>query len=195
MKNISVLYSDVENLGLRTGSFDMAISGFLGWNDCFDFTKGEFISPDTKMKEIWRVLKKEGRFICCSWEKQQDLSWMEEAITRHCPAILEDCDYQKQRPIGGVFEQAEGYEIIFQTAGFSEIEIIKETVTCVSTDEEEWWTQMMHIGWGSFIEKIEINRAEQLLKVKEAIFKDLQHFKQKNGIHFNKEAFYVSGVK
>jgi hypothetical protein len=62
-----------KDLGFQTGSFDIAISGFMGWYDCFDFAKGEFTQPDTKAKEIWRALRDEGRFTCCSWEEQEDL--------------------------------------------------------------------------------------------------------------------------
>ena len=167
----------------------------MGWDDCFDFVHFEFTQPDTKAKEIWRVLREGGRFVCCSWHEQEDLAWMEEAIIRHYPPILEDDEYLEQRPIGMAYEKAEGYKIIFQNAGFREIEIFRETMTFISTDEEEWWRQMQHLGWDSFIEKIENVGTDQLQRVKEAIFKDLQHHKQKDGIHFDKVVFFVCGVR
>jgi ubiquinone/menaquinone biosynthesis C-methylase UbiE len=167
----------------------------MGWYDCFDFAQGEFTQPDTKAKEIWRVLRDGGRFVCCSWEKQEGVSWMEEAIIRYYPAILEDREYLERRPIGMAYEKAEGYEIIFQRAGFREIEIFRETVTFVSTDEEEWWRQMQYLGWDSFIEKIKNDGTDQLQRVKRAIFKDLQRYKQADGIHFDKVVFFVCGVK
>ena len=120
---------------------------------------------------------------------------MEEAIIRHYPAILEDCEYLGQRPIGMAYEEAEGYEIIFQNAGFRDIEIFRETMTFISTDEEEWWRQMQHLGWDFFIEKIENVGTDQLQRIKEAIFKDLQRYKQTDGIHFEKVVFFVCGVK
>jgi ubiquinone/menaquinone biosynthesis C-methylase UbiE len=167
----------------------------MGWDDCFDFGQGVFTQPDTKAKEIWRVLRDGGRFVCCSWDKQEDVSWMEEAIIRHYPAILEDREYLKRRPIGMAYEKAEGYEIIFQSAGFGEIEISREAMTFISTDEEEWWRQMQHLGWDTFIETIENDGADQLQRVKGAIFKDLQRYKQADGIHFDKVVFFVCGVK
>jgi ubiquinone/menaquinone biosynthesis C-methylase UbiE len=167
----------------------------MGWDDCFDFGQGVFTQPGTKAKEIWRVLRDGGRFVCCSWDKQEDVSWMEEAIIRHYPAILEDREYLKRRPIGMAYEKAEGYEIIFQSAGFGEIEISREAMTFISTDEEEWWRQMQHLGWDTFIETIENDGADQLQRVKGAIFKDLQRYKQADGIHFDKVVFFVCGVK
>lgn len=120
---------------------------------------------------------------------------MEEAILRHYPAILEDSEYLERRPIGMAYEKAGGYEIILRGAGFKEVKIIRETVTCVSTDEEEWWRQMLFLDWDSLVEKIENAGTEELQRVKGAIFEDLQRYKQADGIHFDKVVFFVSGVK
>jgi ubiquinone/menaquinone biosynthesis C-methylase UbiE len=195
VKNVTVLFTNAKHLGFRTGSFDIAVCGFMGWDDCFDFVRGEFTQPDAKAKEVWRVLRHGGRFVCCSWDKQEDLSWMEEAMLRHYPAILENSEYLERRPIGMAHEKAEGYEVIFRSAGFSEIEILREAMTFVSTDEEEWWRQMQHLGWDSFTERIEDAGTGRLQGVKEAIFKDLQPHKQADGIHFDKAVFFVCGVK
>lgn len=167
----------------------------MGWDDCFDFVQGAFTQPDTKAKEIWRVLRDGGRVVCCSWEQQEDVSWMEEAIIRHYPMILEDDEYLEQRPIGMAYEKAEGYKTIFQEAGFREIEIFRERMTFVSTDEEEWWRQMLHLGWDSFIEKIENDGPDQLQRVRGAILGDLQRYRKADGIHFDKAVFFVCGVK
>ena len=195
LKNVSVSFTNANNLGLRSGAFDIALCGFMGWDDCFDFAQEEFTQPDRKAKEIWRVLRDGGKLISCSWERQEDVSWMEEAIIRHYPAILVDNEYLAERPIGMAYEKAEGYEIILRSAGFKEIEVVKETMTFISTDEEEWWRQMQHIGWDSIMERIERNEPGQLRRIKKAIFKDLQYYKQADGIPFYKKVFFVSGVK
>jgi len=189
------LFTNAKSLGFRTESFDIAICGFMGWDDCFDFNREEFTQPDTKAKEIWRVLRNGGRFVCCSWEIQEGVTWMEEAILRHYPAILEDRQYLERRPIGMAYEKAQGYETIFQSAGFSEIEVFKERMTFVSTDEEEWWRQMGRLGWDEFIEKVNNEGVDQLKRVKEAVFKDLQRYKGADGIHFDKVVFFIQGVK
>ena len=190
-----MLFTNARALGFRSGTFDVAICGFMGWDDYYDFAKGEFTQPDSKAQEIRRVLKDGGRFICCSWEEQEDVSWMEQAVLRHYPAILQDDEYLRRRPIGMAYEKAEGYEIILRGAGFREVETCKERMTFVSTDEEEWWRQMLHVGWDSLIEKIKSRGTGQLSRVKEAIFEDLQQHKQADGIYFDKVVFFVSGTK
>jgi SAM-dependent methyltransferase len=180
---------NAKNLGFPTGSFDLALCGFMGWDDCFDFVNFKFTQPEMKAKEIWRVLRDGGKFVCCSWEVQEDLAWMEDAILRRYPAILEDREYLERRPIGMAYEKADGCEIIFRCAGFRDIEVFKESMTFVSTDEEEWWRQMQNIGWDSLIRKIGCGETGELRRVKEAIFRDLQPYKRSDGIHFEKVVF------
>jgi ubiquinone/menaquinone biosynthesis C-methylase UbiE len=176
--NAAALFTNARNLGFPAGSFDRIICGFMGWYDCFDFTHNEFTQPEAKAREIWRVLKDEGQFTCCSWEEQEDLRWMEEAILRYYPAILEDPEYLQERPIGMAYEKAAGYEIILHSAGFRDIGVTKEAAGFVSTDEEEWWRQMRFVGWDSLIEKIDRKGDGSLQRIKEAIFAGLQQFKR-----------------
>jgi hypothetical protein len=167
----------------------------MGWSDCFDFDRLEFTRPDAKATEIQRVLKTGGIFSCCSWETQEDLKWMEQAMLRDYPELQQDGDYLQQRPIGAAYEKPEGYEIIFRTAGFRDIKISRTRVELVSTDEEEWWQQMSYIGWDHFFDKINQSNASKFQELKDTIFEDLQPYKKLDGIHFTKTAFYVSGVK
>jgi len=183
---------NANHLGFCTGAFDIALSGFMGWYDCFDFANLQFTKPETKAREIWRVLRDGGRLICCSWEQQQDLAWMEEAMIRHYPDILQMRAFLDHRTIGMAYEKAEGYEIILRSAGFREVEIARESFVFVSTDEEEWWRQMYEVGWSIVIDKIE---PAEVQRIKQAIFQDLQQFKHADGLHFQKTVFFARGVK
>ena len=195
MENVAVLFTNARNLGFPAGSFDIALCGFMGWGDCFDFVQFKFTQPDTKAKEIWRVLREGGKFVCCSWEAQEDFAFMERAMLRYYPAILQDDQYLTQRPIGMSYEKAEGYEIILRAAGFENIDVSRETAEFVSTDEEEWWRQMQYIGWDVFFEKIRVEDEHKPQRIKEAILKDLQSHKRQDGIHFTKTVFFICGVK
>jgi hypothetical protein len=93
------------------------------------------------------------------------------------------------------YEKAEGYEIILRAAGFKDLEVSRESMTFVSTDEEEWWRQMEQVGWDSLIRKIESGGAERLQRVKEAILADLASYRQEDRIHFDKVVFFVCGTK
>lgn len=183
---------NARSLGFPERSFDIALSGFMGWYDCFDFIQLKFTRTDTKASEIWRVLREGGKFVCCSWQEQEDLAWMEATMLRRYPPLLQDPEYLDRRPIGMAYEKPQGYVIILNRAGFREIEVTQHSMTSVSTDEEEWWRQMRSLGWASLLDKIEV---DELHRVKEVIFEDLQAFKGPGGIHFKKTAFFVCGMK
>lgn len=179
-------------LGFAAGTFDIALSGFMGWYDCFDFESNEFTQPDVKAPEIYRVLKEGGRFICCSWEEQYDLAWMEEAVLRHYPEVLDNPEYLKHRPIGMAYEKAKGYEIILRSAGFRDIVISTHTMAFLSNDEEEWWQQMQKVGWWEIMGNM---GDEVVQKIKAAILGDLHTLKRSTGIVFEKKVFFVHGNK
>jgi ubiquinone/menaquinone biosynthesis C-methylase UbiE len=195
LKNTHVLWMNAKNIGFPDGSFDLAISGFMGWYDCFDFVHGEFTQQDMKSKEIWRQLRDGGRVVVCSWEGQEDLQWIEETFIKHFPPLATDREYLERHPIGWAGENAAGYCTIFSQAGFRDIQAIHEKAEFVSTDEEEWWEQMRNLGWASFFNRIEGEDADKFHRVKESVFQDLQRFKRADGIHFSKSVFFVSGVK
>jgi len=183
---------NANHLAFGASTFDIALSGFMGWYDCFDFVNFRFTQPETKAKEIRRVLKDGGKFACCSWEQQEDVAWMEDAFIRHYPAILHVQEFLDHRTIGMAYEKAEGYEIILRSAGFRDIQVDQESMVFVSTDEEEWWRQMYELGWFIVMDKID---SAELQRIKEAVLQDLQPFKQADGIHFQKTVFFVRGWK
>ena len=190
-----MLFTNARNLGFPSNTFDIALCGFMGWDDCFDFVNFKFVQPDTKAKEIWRVLREGSRFVCCSWEEQEDLAWMEQSMVRHYPALLQDNEFLQKRPIGLSYEKVQGYDIIFHAAGFRDITVSRETAEFVSTDEDEFWREMDSMGWDRYLEKIRQVNTNKLHRIKDAIFRDLQSHKQLDGIHFTKTVFFISGVK
>ncbi len=183
---------NAKNMAFPADTFDIALTGFMGWYDCFDFNTNQFTNPDTKAPEIHRVLKAGGRLVCCSWEEQYDLAWMEAAVLRNYPQLLENAEYLRRRPIGMAYEKSRGYEIILRQAGFRDIEISTHTMAFLSTDEEEWWQLMQEVGWESLLVKLD---AEVVRKLKAAILRDLKEYKAGKGIIFEKKVFFVCGHK
>lgn len=186
---------NAENLGFPEASFDFVLSGFMGWYDCFDFTRRSYTRPDKKSKEIFRVLKNGGKVAICSWERQEDLRWMEDAFLKNFPPLAEDQDYSVNHPIGMAIENPDGYQIILKGAGFKNIEIFKEEAEFVSATEEDWWEQMRSVGWARFFKKVENEGAGTLTRIKEAIFRELQTHKHLDGICFTKSVSVITARK
>lgn len=187
---------NAESMGLQDSSFDVALCGFMGWDYCFDFARGQFKRVDARMKEIWRVLRAGGRVWISAWEEQGDLDWMEETLVRYLPSILSDQEFIKDRPIGYSKESATGYDIILRSAGFKDIVILHEKAEFVSASEEEWWEMVNSLrDWRHHLAKIENEGVERLQRIKEAVFKELQCYKRTDGIHFVKSVLFATGIK
>ena len=186
---------NAENMGLQDSSFDVVLCGFMGWDYCFDFARGEFKRADARMKEIWRVSRAGGQVWISAWEKQGDLDWIEGTLVRYLPSILSDREFIEDRPIGYSRENAAGYDIILRNAGFKDIDILHEKAEFVSAGEEEWWELMNNLGWRRYLAKLENVGAEKLQRIKEALFKDLQSHKRADGIHFTKSVLFATGSK
>lgn len=196
LDNIIVLEMNAGNIGFSTGTFDISLCGFIGWDYCFDFALGDFFAPDVRLMEIWRVLRKGGRIAISSWEWQDDLEWMEEMLIRHFPSILNN--YQQGGgccPMNYSRENSGGYRRILECAGFTNIDISREKAEFVSDNEEQWWQQMNDIGWHRYFEEVERMGAKKLSIFKEAVFEGLQAYKHKDGIHFTKSVIYAIGEK
>jgi hypothetical protein len=81
-----VLFTNARNLGFPTASFDIALCGFMGWDDCFDFVLN---SPNQTKAEIRRVCEMVV-FCMLFLGGTEDIVWMEEAMLRFYPTLLQD---------------------------------------------------------------------------------------------------------
>lgn len=187
---------NAENLGFQEGSFDFVLCGFVGWDYCYDFTLHEFTHPDIRMEEIFCVLRENGRVGISAWESQDDLEWLEEKLLRQFPSLASDRDVGTgSNPLVYSRENPEGYRAILKNAGFKAIEFYKEEVEFSSTDEEEWWEQMRHLGWEFYFDRLEEMGSNTLQTFKESVFIDLEKYKHPDGILFTKSVFYACGKK
>ncbi|TES91169.1 MAG: methyltransferase domain-containing protein [Anaerolineales bacterium] len=196
VKNAFISEMNAEKMGFEDTSFDFVLAGFMGWDYCYDFQRGEFTAPDTRMAEIFRVIKDGGRVVMCTWEKQSDIEWMRDEFSRHLPGYVADHEKAEgELPLVYSKETSDGYREILKSAGFKDIEIIPEEETFVNTDEEAWWEMMGRVGWQRHFEKAEEMGDDKLSGFKAAVFEDLQSRKHDDGIHFTKAVAFAMGRK
>jgi ubiquinone/menaquinone biosynthesis C-methylase UbiE len=184
-ENISFVQVDANELSFLSETFHIVLANFVGWDDCFDFDRMDFISPDNKMSEIIRVLGPGGQVGIGSWVEQRDINWIIEAFRKYLPECRETiiC-YGKENP--------EGYKVILQNSGFINIRVNVETTNFVSPDAETWWRQMKQAANGYFKQITDPNTMESF---KEQVFIDLQEYQNPEGICFSKTVSYAFGTK
>jgi SAM-dependent methyltransferase len=192
---------NAEDLDFPDGSFDLALCGFMGWDYCYDFGLGKFVGPDTRMQEIRRVLRDGGRVGFSTWERQEDIEWLEAIFLWHFPSLAPDADGRAgdvRRETVYSRENASGYVQILRDAGFEDFQAICETVDCVHTGieaKEAWWEQMRMVGWDRLLEQVAGLGPDRLERFKETVFEALERQMRADGIHFAKSVSFIFGTK
>jgi ubiquinone/menaquinone biosynthesis C-methylase UbiE len=184
-ENISFVQVDANALGFISETFHIVLANFVGWDDCFDFNRMDFISSDNKMSEIIRVLGPGGQVGIGSWVEQRDIDWIIEAFRKYLPEYRNTFScYGKENP--------DGYKVILQNSGFKNIRVNVETTNFISPDAETWWRQMKQAADEYFKQISDPNTME---KFKEQVFVDLQEYQDPEGTCFSKTVSYVFGTK
>lgn len=185
-ENIAFVQMDANTLGFLPETFHTVLANFVGWDDCFDFDRMEFIAPNRKLAEILRVLKPGGQVGIGFWVDQIDINWIVEEFKKYrptCKKVIGDriTAYGQENP--------KGYEAILRSGGFHNISVRVETNTFVSSNMANWWRQMK-ITASDYFKKM-----PELEQFKEQVFADLEQFQSPKGIHFNKTVGYAFGTK
>lgn len=186
---IAFVHTDANTLGFLPDVFHCVLSNFMGWDDCYDFERMEFIGPNKIMLEIMRVLKPGGQVGIGSWVAQSDIDWITEAFKKYLPG------YEKKngKSISCYAEEnPEGQKAILESSGFNDIRVQVETMNVVSPDAETWWRQMQQAANRTFKQ---VSDPIKLERFKEQVLVDLQSFEHPDGIRFSKTVSFAFGTK
>ncbi len=187
--NATILNMDAKALAFKKNTFDIVISGFVGWDECVDFTNCTIIDT-TPIEEMHRVLKPGGKVGLTSWALQEENELLSSLVRKYPTALTKIGEV----PINYSKETAEGLEKMLYASGFENVKILTEKTDITYRDEEQWWTYMQYIGWSPYFKRIESTNHDTLKKFKEDVERELQ--KHKNGeIHFAKHVLYSFGEK
>lgn len=182
---IAFVQMDANALGFLSETLHTVLANFVGWDDCFDFERMEFISDDKMMSEINRVLKPGGQVGIGAWVEQSDIDWIVDAFKRYLPEFDKDITcYAKENP--------EGQKVILHNSGFEDIRVYLETACFVLPDAEVWWRQMRQAASEYFRQ---ISVPNMLENFKEQVLVDLRQFQYPDGIRFSKTVSFAFGTK
>jgi ubiquinone/menaquinone biosynthesis C-methylase UbiE len=194
INNAKVLLMDAENMTFEDNSFDIAIAGLIGWDDCFDFGSCEFKRRDKKLEEILRVLKDGGRAGFTGWVSQEDGDWMGELVHKYLSSDLLNGEEKRLRtPDAFSKETSNGWRKLLSSLGLKKVGVAEETAEFTYRDEEEWWKEMLDAGWKNHVEQI--GKAGLLDRLRDEAYNSLQKHKDSKGVHFKRSVVFALGTK
>lgn len=148
IQNANFQIMDANKLKFENNSFDNIISGFMGFDDVFDFETNRFISNNTKMKEIYRVLKPGGEAAFSTWAYQQDLEAARDLVQNYLKITNTKKPYEIENlPISYSKESINGYNLMMADAGFSKIRILLKKFQIRYKSIDDWWNMMIRVAW------------------------------------------------
>jgi SAM-dependent methyltransferase len=191
---VRVVRMDARDMDFEDASFDVVLSGFVGWADVFDFERCEYVARDKKIEQISRVLKGGGRFGRSAWALQEDNEWMGELLNHHLSSDGTGGDgriplwrYSK--------ETAQGMTSILDEAGFRDVRVVAEEAEFVYQDEGEWLAVMGDYGWSSYLEQARSLPPDKRRRFEEDVLAKLSERKDADGIHYTRKVLFALGTK
>jgi SAM-dependent methyltransferase len=192
--NAKVLLMDAEHMTFADSTFDVVISGLIGWDDCFDFESCELRKRDKKLEEILRVLKDGGRVGFTGWILQEDGDWIRELVSKYLPSdSINGKEKGLDLPDAFSKETSNGWHRLLLSLGLKEIGVSEETAEFTYRDEEEWWKEMLDAGWKNHVESIQ--EAGLLDRFRNEAYGLVQKHKDSRGVHFKRSVVFALGTK
>jgi ubiquinone/menaquinone biosynthesis C-methylase UbiE len=195
LQNAAAARMDMGRLAFPDGSFDAVLSGFVGWDDVYDFERYRFLAPDRKLEEIRRVLRDGGLVGMSSWAMQDDNEWMGQLVAAHLPALHSGEPGAGQTRRRYSKETAIGMEKMLLGAGFRAARVLTEFKEFTYADEGGWLQGMRYLGWHPEVEEIKALPAERLRTFEEDALERLRGHKHADGIHFGRTVIFGFAVK
>ena len=177
--NVEAQQMDAENLQFVEESFDYVLSGLA-----LLF----FPQPQRALSEMRRVLKPSGHLALSTWDRHGDDLWKwfeEDLFTAYMPPTDKTIQPQEpQTPMPLELDTPEGLDEAICRAGFTDVQVVAESVDMIYNNEQEWWEALWGTSCRLMLEEIkQATGPDGLEKFRLAVFAHLGTIRQADGIH------------
>lgn len=190
--NVKLLRMDARSMTFEDESFDFVLSGFIGWDDYFDFESCRPIADDVMMSEIYRVLRSGGRIGISGWAVQDESTILRDLLYEYLPS---DSPHRKGIAGWSHRETPEGWQMILSNAGLVKIKTLVERYVEVYASEDAWWSSSFDGDWKQVGEDLARSGVITIRALRERAFEMLSRYKRADGIHQVRDAVLAIGAK
>ncbi len=185
LNNTKALCMDAEYLDFPDEYFDRVLCGF-----CVFF----FPEPERALKEIFRVMKQNGRIALSTWGKYGTRDWHIELAKKHLgsrPGCGPMPQLAQRR-----FEDPQELVSVLRATGFCDTSVVYEKKEFYYKNEEEWWATQYSHGIRATLENVEkLTGTEGLARFKSDALEHFRTLKNKNGFCQRMKAVFFTAVK
>lgn len=195
LDNAKFQIMNATKLKFENNSFDNIICGFIGFGDVFDFESNRFIDKNTKMKEIFRVLKLGGEAAFSTWAYQQDIEAAGKLLQKYLISKnIKKLDEIENLSVSYSKESIDGFKLIMEDAGFNKIRIFSKDFQIIYKSVDEWWEVMEVAAW---IMRYTLNHDPNKLNdlKKNILPQGIETFKKEGVFSFQKSVIFAFGSK
>lgn len=146
-----VLEMDAERLSFEDESFDVVLSGFVGWDHVYDFDSGRVTAEPKAIREMLRVLKPGGLVGISSWVNQEDSELMRHVVSHATGLPVEDVPQHYSK------ETESGLRDLLSAGGFVDLRTVIEDKAFTYTDPGEWLEVLGAYGWHPELASLKAN--------------------------------------
>ena len=183
INNIEFSVMDIEKLEFEDDSMDLVVCGF-----------GLFFLPDIEkgLKEIKRVLKKDGMLVFSSWNGEYRLDWMYDLLAKYVPGFKNNSVKNTGNMNVNDFNSISGLNKILNKTGFEKISISVHDLSCYYKNEEEWLETRWNTAFRMHLEMMDEDSYNNFV---DDAFGFLQDYKQNGTIEILMSAFITKAKK
>ncbi|MFX0030629.1 MAG: hypothetical protein ACFE8B_15560, partial [Candidatus Hermodarchaeota archaeon] len=153
------------------------------------------IDKNPKMKEIFRVLKSGGEAAFSTWKCQQDIEVARGLLQKYLiDKKLKKIDEIENLSISYSKETKDGFKLLMEEAGFSNIKIFSKDFRIHYKTIDEWWEKMKFAAWiMRYTLSNDSNKLNDLKK--HALPQGIESFKEEDVFKFQKSVIFAYGSK
>jgi ubiquinone/menaquinone biosynthesis C-methylase UbiE len=186
IKNARVQKTDAREMDFEDGSFDVAIAGFIGFDNYFDFERCQPKAENTFVKQMVRVLRPGGRAGFSTWTLHEDTDYLYGILSAAWPEM--------EKPFS--LENEKGWRIIMESLNLEDVRIIHDSLTYAFPSLKTWQAEIMEYGWKERIESVAEKSGVPQETLTQHILDNLgEHLKGDGSIAFRRDALYAIGTK
>ncbi len=186
IKNIEIIEMDTEKLNFPKEYFHNIVSGF---------SIGNVAHNRMALKNILKVLKKQGEIAFSFWGIQKDQKWLDDITNEFLSSNNSKAVEYDATSESIILNTVEGVSRFLENLGLKDITAYGEENRVIYLNANQWWNEMWNNAARGIFENIQKLGNDKFEEYQEKVNQGLKAYESDEGICFNMNVIYAYGIK